>query len=71
MFYIERVDLREKYLAQTSQRVAAICKAIGKSTQSQVTCQEMRSKILRIEIIGSRIVSTREQILFELCQVNY
>ncbi len=70
VFYIEREDLRVKYHTQTSQRVTAMCKAIGKYTQSQITFQEMKSRILKFEIIGNRIDSTKEQILFQLCQVT-
>lgn len=61
-------DLKIKYQHQTN-RINAMCKAIGDSTHTQITTQVARNGTVRFEVIGHRVKVAVEQVLNEFCKV--
>lgn len=61
-------DLKTKYQHQ-SDRIKAMCKAIGNSTHTQITTQVKRNGTVHFEVVGHRVKGAVEQILNEFCKV--
>lgn len=63
-------DLKAKYQhVHQSDRIKAMCKAIGNSTHTQITTQVKRNGTVYFEVVGHRVKGAVEQILNEFCKV--